>query len=298
MTAFVFPGQGSQKPGMGKDLCEKYPLAKKTYDEADEILGFSISELSFNGEASELTKTENAQPAIFTYSAAVTRILKAEGITPAIAAGHSLGELSAVFASGMLDFETSIRMVRKRGEIMAEEAAKGGGAMAAVLALSDDVVKSVCAEVSKTDLVEAVNFNTPGQVVISGTVDGVKIAGEKLKEAGAKRVLPLAVSGAFHSALMKGAAEKFGEYLSTIDFNPPICPVVSNVTAKAYDENGVREHLMKQLMSPVLWVESVRYLQSQGTSQITECGFGSVVSGMVKKIDSEIKILPWESLLD
>ncbi len=298
MKAFVFPGQGSQKPGMGLDLIEKYELAKKRYKQADDVLGFSLSKLSFEGSSKELTKTENAQPAILAYSAISGELLKKKGISPDVVAGHSLGEFSALVVSGMLSFEEGLKVVRKRGEIQSVSDPDGKGGMAAVLGLDDDTVKQVCEDISKTAYVEPVNFNTPGQVVISGLKQGIEMAVDKMKAAGAKRVLPLAVSGAFHSRLMNEAAAEFAEFLDGVVFSAPKMAVISNVTALPEDEKIVKELLVRQIKEPVLWVDSVRYMQSQGVKEVIEVGFGSIVSGMVRKIDSGLTVQSCKTLLE
>lgn len=288
MRAFLFPGQGSQKVGMGKDLVEKHHLASEIYKAADEILGFSISELCFNGNEEDLTKTQNAQPAILIYSYIVSELLLSQKVEPQFIAGHSLGEFSAILCAGMLPFEEMVRIVRKRGELMSASDPDGQGGMAAVLGLDDETVRAVCLEVSKTKYIEPVNYNTPGQVVISGYKEAIDLAEEKLKEKGAKRVLKLTVSGAFHSRLMEGASEEFGDFLSSFKFKKPKYTIISNVTARPYDETQVVDLLVKQMKSPVLWVDSVEYLKNNGVNEAIEVGFGNVISGMVKKIAPDI----------
>lgn len=298
MIAFVFPGQGSQQVGMGKDLAENNEIAKEIYRRADSALGFSLTEVSYEGPEEELMKTENAQPAILAYSAAVTMILKDKGIVPEVVAGHSLGEFSALFAAGMLELEDALRIVRKRGELMSKADPEGKGGMAAVLGLDDDAVKEVCKKLSETGYVEPVNFNTPGQVVISGLKESIQAAIPKMEEAGAMKVVELSVSGAFHSRLMESAAEEFGAFLDGVTFNKPQCKVISNVTADFEDESNVKELLVRQMKSPVLWVDSVNMMISLGVDRVIEAGYGRVVSGMVKKISRDLKPLTWDKALE
>ena len=298
MKAFLYPGQGSQAVGMGMDLVKNNSFAKDIYAEADDILGFSLSKLCFEGPEEQLTLTENAQPAILTYSYIATQSLKQTGITPDFAAGHSLGEFSALLAADMLAFEDALKLVRKRGELMAKADPEGKGGMAAVLGLDDTDVDNICAEASKTAYVEPVNYNTPGQVVISGLKDGIDVAEPLLEEAGAMRVVRLNVSGAFHSKLMENAAKEFAEYLEDIKFNKPSCSVISNVTAEPEDENNVREMLVAQMKNPVQWVKSVQYLKAQGVDQGIEAGYGRVIAGLVRKIDRELKVKSWSKILE
>ncbi len=297
MRVFLFPGQGSQKLGMGKDLVEEFAAADEIYKKADEILKFSLSNMSFEGPEEELTKTQNAQPAILTYSHIAATLLFNKGLKPDFAAGHSLGEFSALLAAGMLSFEDALVVVRKRGELMAATDPEGKGGMAAVLGLEDEKVRQICWEVSKEKYVEPVNYNSPGQVVISGLKEGIDLAEPRLKEAGAKRVLKLAVSGAFHSELMVKAAEEFGRFIENIPFNKPQCKVVSNVTALFEDETNVRDLLVRQMKSPVLWSDSIRFLKKQGVTEAVEAGFGNIISGLVKKIEESIEVKSWNQLL-
>ena len=282
-----FPGQGSQFVGMGKELTEKYSLAQDIYKQANDILGFDIQKLSFEGPEADLTNTKNAQPAILTYQYILMSLLKEKNIVPTALAGHSLGEFSALLASEMLNFEDTLKLVQKRGQLMADADPDQKGGMAVVLGLDDATVITICKEVSDTHYVEPVNFNTPGQVVISGLKEGITLASEKLSAAGAKRVLPLAVSGAFHSKLMEKASESFGEYVNQLSFNKPICPIVSNVTAEFYDESTVKKLLPLQMKSPVQWVNTVNYLTEKGFNTGIEVNTGSVIQGMVKKINKE-----------
>ena len=298
MRALLFPGQGSQKAGMGKDLVEEYPVAGEIYREADEILGFSISNISFEGSEEELTKTKNAQLSILTYSHIANVILmKEKNIDFDYTAGHSLGEFSAILCAGMLTFKDALLIVKKRGELMAGADPEGKGGMAAVLGLDDGIVKKICSEVSRDKYVEVVNYNSPGQIVISGLKEGIDLAEKPLKDAGAKRVLKLNVSGAFHSNLMESASHEFGKFLESVEFKKPKCKVVANATASLLDENNVREMLTKQMKSPVLWTDSIRFLKKNGINEAIEVGFGNVISGLVKKIDDSIVIQSWSQLL-
>jgi len=297
MVAFVFPGQGSQKVGMGKDLVERFPIAREMYAQADEVLGFPLSRLSFEGPEEELTRTENAQVAILTYSVIAYRALSERGMKPDVVAGHSLGEFSSLVAAGMLSFPSALQLVRKRGELMAQADPEKKGGMAAVLGLPAEVVKAVCDEVSREFYVEPVNYNTPDQVVISGLKEGIAKAEPLLKEKGAKRVLVLNVSGAFHSALMAEAAKEFRRVLDATEFSRPVCRVISNVTAREEDETNIREMLFRQIQSPVQWVESVRYMESLGVTQVVEVGPGNVLAGLVKKISPTLTVKSWEQVL-
>ena len=295
---FFFPGQGSQAIGMGQNLYEKYDIAKKIFNEANDILGFDLKKLCFEGPEIDLTNTKNAQPAILTYQYILLRLLKEKGITPTATAGHSLGEFSAILASEMLTFGDTLKLVQKRGELMANADPTQKGGMAAILGLDDETVLSICKKVSQTHYVEPVNFNTPGQVVISGLKEGIALASEKLLAAGAKRALPLPVSGAFHSKLMEEASDSFKDVVTTLKFSSPTCPIISNVTAAAYDENSVKELLPLQMKSPVQWVKIVEYLVSKGYNEGVEVNSGAVIQGMVKKITSDFSMVKIDTLID
>ncbi|MGA2142074.1 MAG: ACP S-malonyltransferase [Brevinematales bacterium] len=297
MKAYLYPGQGSQKVGMGKDLVEEFPVADEIYKKADEVLKFSLSNICFEGPEEDLTMTRNAQLAILTYSHIADVLLTMKAGKPDYTAGLSLGEYSALVAAGVLSFEDALIVIKKRGELMEGADPDGKGGMAAVLGLGDEAVKRVCAEVSREHYVTAVNFNCPGQVVISGLKEGIAMAESRLIAAGAKRVLKLSVSGAFHSELMAGAADEFSRFMKDIKINKPSCIVISNVTALPEDETNIRELLVKQLKSPVLWTDSINYLKKMNVNEAVEVGFGNSVSGLVKKIDRDMKISVWNQLI-
>ncbi|MGC8765314.1 MAG: ACP S-malonyltransferase [Brevinematia bacterium] len=290
MLAFLFPGQGSQRVGMGRELIEKYEIAEKIYSEACDVLGFDLLKLCLEGPEDVLTRTENAQVAILTYNHIASTLLKEKGVSPEFVAGHSLGEFSAILCSEMMDFKTALKLVKKRGELMSLADPEGKGGMAAVIGLDDEKVRLVCLEISKEKYVEPVNFNAPGQVVISGLKEAIEIAETKLKEAGAKRVIRLNVSGAFHSKLMENAAEEFKKYLETIDFKKPLFKIVSNVTTELINETNIKDLLYRQMKSPVLWTDSIKLMKKEGVNTAIEVGYGSVITGLVSKIDPGISI--------
>ncbi len=287
--AFLFPGQGSQYPGMGQEFYETYPEAKKIFSEAKKVLGFDLKKLCFRGRDQDLKKTINTQPAILTINWIATRILRENQIKPALAAGHSLGEYSALLAAGVLDYPTTLRLVRRRAELMEEAAKTGDGAMAAVIGLSRALVLLVC---QNMEGVEAVNFNSPSQIVISGKKEVVKKASHHLKEKGAKRVIPLSVSGAFHTPLMKKAALEFSRQLDKIHFSHPTCPIITNVSGK-YAATGeeIKEALKLQMDHPVLWEDSMRRLISSGIELFIEVGPGKVLQGLLRRIDRKANVL-------
>lgn len=288
--AFVFPGQGSQTIGMGQDLYEKYDIAKTLLKKADDVLGFSIKDLCFNGPEEELRKTYNTQPAILTVSVICHEVLKEHGIFPEIVAGHSLGEYSALVAAGALNFEDAVHLVRQRGTFMQEAVPVGQGAMAAILGLDRNIIIEICKKVTaEYELVEAVNFNCPGQVVIAGTVSGVEKACEQLKEAGARKNVILPVSAPFHCALMKPAAEKLASELNKIAVRNAVIPVVSNVSGKMITESSaIKESLIIQAASPVKWEDCIAEICNFGARLFVEAGPGKVLNGFNKKINKEI----------
>jgi [acyl-carrier-protein] S-malonyltransferase len=290
--AFIFPGQGSQSVGMGKAAAETNERAKAIIEQADARLVFPLSDIMYNGPQEKLTLTTNAQPALLTASIAILQLLIEAGIQPDYTAGHSLGEYSALVAAGAMSFEDAVYAVRKRGEFMEEAVPNGEGTMAAVLGMDRDLLLDVCETVSSEGHpVQLANLNCPGQIVISGSKLGVELASERAKEKGAKRVIPLQVSGPFHSALMKPAAEKFRKVLDEITIKDASIPVVANVTAnELIKATEIKNKLIEQLYSPVLWEDSVRYMINQGVDTFIEVGAGKVLTGLVKKIDRSVSV--------
>ena len=285
--AYVFPGQGAQFVGMGKDLYDNYPKAKELFDQANEILGFSITDIIFNGTDEDLKQTKVTQPAVFLHSV-IRAICLGDNFKPEMVAGHSLGEFSALVAAGVLSFEDGLRLVSKRALAMQAACELQPSTMAAVLGLEDEKVVEVLKSITN-EVVVAANFNCPGQLVISGSIAGVEQAFEALKNAGAKRALPLKVGGAFHSPLMEPAREELAKAIEETNFSSPKCPIYQNVVAHAVTEpQEIKKNLIAQLTAPVRWTECVRAMISDGATLFTEVGPGTVLQGLVKKIDSSI----------
>ncbi len=291
MRAFIFPGQGSQSVGMLADLAAEYPLIEETFAQASEALGYDLWQLVQEGPAEKLNETQRTQPALLAASVAIYRVLEAQGVAaPEWMAGHSLGEYSALVCSGAMDFADAIQLVTKRGELMQEAVPAGVGAMAAIIGLDDARVEEACAAAAGDQVVSAVNFNSPGQVVIAGHAEAVERAGEACKEAGAKRALPLPVSVPSHCALMQPAAEKLAVELGKITLRTPNVPVVNNVDVKVEREaDAIRDALVRQLYSPVRWTETVQQLAEQGVTELYEIGPGKVLSGLTKRIDKALQ---------
>ena len=289
MKAYVFPGQGSQFPGMGKDLYETNSEAKAMFDKANEILGFDIADIMFNGTDEDLKQTKVTQPAVFLYSVVLTKSM-GEEFKPEMTAGHSLGEFSALVAAGALSFEEGLKLVAARASAMQKACEMTPSTMAAVLNLSDERVEEICAEV-KEGIVVAANYNCPGQVVISGEEAAIDAACQKLLEAGAKRALKLKVGGAFHSPLMEPAREELAAAIEKAEFMTPKCPIYQNVTAQAEtNPDIIKENLVAQLTAPVRWTQSVMNMINDGATSFTEVGPGSVLQGLVKKINNSVEI--------
>ncbi|GIP33010.1 ACP S-malonyltransferase [Paenibacillus sp. J2TS4] len=291
--AFVFPGQGAQSVGMGQDVYESDPDSRKVFDEADEALGYNQKELIFQGPEAELKKTFHTQPALLTTSIAYYEALRKSGLTPDFVAGHSLGEYSALVVAGVLTFADAVRTVRLRGEYMESAVPGGEGAMAAVLGAERGALEALCARLSlEVGVVEPANVNCPGQIVVSGSREGVQAVIEQGKEAGAKRVIPLEVSGPFHSSLMQPAAVKLADTLQNVQMASARIPVVANVTARPVTEpDDIRRLLVEQVCAPVLWEDSVKWLIGQGVDTFIEIGSGTVLAGLVKKIDRSVRVL-------
>lgn len=287
MKAFVFPGQGAQFAGMGKDLYDRSPLAKEYFEKANDILGFRIMDLMFNGTAEDLRQTKVTQPAVFLHSV-ISAIVLGDEFNPDMVAGHSLGELSALVAVKALTFEDGLRLVSKRAMAMQKACEMEESTMAAVLGLSDDVVEEICDSISGNVVVPA-NYNCPGQIVISGDIEGVNKACELLKEKGAKRALRLNVGGAFHSPLMRPASEELQAAINETVFNQPVCPVYQNVNAYPQtDPEAIKENLKAQLTTPVRWTQTVKNMITDGATEFVELGPGDVLKGLIKKVNSEV----------
>lgn len=289
--AFVFPGQGSQFPGMGKEHYENSAFAKKLFEQANEILGFRLSDIMFNGTEEDLKQTNVTQPAVFLHSILAYKSI--ESATPDMVAGHSLGEFSALVANGTLSFEDALQLVAVRALAMQKACELNPSTMAAVLNLADDKVEAICAEVQNEtgEIVVPANYNCPGQLVISGSIKGIEIACEKMKAAGAKRALVLPVGGAFHSPLMMPAKEELAAAIEATKFHNPTCAVYQNVVAKAVmDREEIKQNLVDQLTGPVRWTQSVQSMIADGASKFTESGPGKVLQGLVLKIDKSMEV--------
>ncbi|MFA6838015.1 MAG: ACP S-malonyltransferase [Dysgonamonadaceae bacterium] len=286
--AYVFPGQGAQFVGMGKDLYETSPIAKELFEKANDILGFRITDLMFNGTDEDLRQTKVTQPAIFLHSVILAKTL-GEDFKPDMTAGHSLGEFSALVVAGALTFEDGLKLVYKRAIAMQKACEMNPSTMAAILALPDEKVEEICASID--DVVVPANYNCPGQVVISGTISGIDKACELMKEAGAKRALPLKVGGAFHSPLMEPAKIDLSEAIQSTTFSKPICPVYQNVsTLGETDPETIKNNLNAQLTSPVKWTQSVQQMIIDGATEFVELGPGKVLQGLINKIDKEVSV--------
>lgn len=291
MKAFVFPGQGAQFVGMGKDLYEQNPLAKELFDKANEVLGFDITSIMFAGTAEELKQTKVTQPAVFLHSV-ISALCMGDDFAPEMVAGHSLGEFSALVAAGALSFEDGLKLVHARALAMQKACEVAPGTMAAIIGLADEKVEEICASVSKEGcVVIPANYNCPGQLVISGNVEAINEACEKMKEAGAKRALPLPVSGAFHSPLMQPAKDELQAAIEQTTFKAPVCPIYQNVDAKPYtDPVAIKNNLIAQLTSSVRWTDSVQHMIADGADDFTECGPGKALQGMIGRIDKTVAV--------
>ncbi len=296
--AFVFPGQGAQAVGMGRDAYEQHSGAASLFRQADEVLDYQLSELIFEGPEEKLRLTYHTQPALLTVSCAYLEVLKESGIRADYAAGHSLGEYSALVAAGVLSFADAVRTVRLRGEYMDEAVPAGLGAMAAVLGAKREELDALCKDISaQGTAVEMANLNCPGQIVVSGTAEGVQAVVNRGKEVGAKRVVPLDVSGPFHSSLMQPAADRLKEVLAQVELHNANVPVIANVTARPVTEaDEIRKLLALQVVSPVLWEDTIMELVAAGVDTFVEIGSGSVLSGLIRKIDRSVKVITVNSM--
>ena len=285
MKAFVFPGQGAQFSGMGKDLYDNHPLAKELFEKANDILGYRITDIMFAGTDEELRQTKVTQPAVFLHSV-ISALCLGDEFCPDMVAGHSLGEFSAMVASGALTFEDGLKLVYARAMAMQKACELQPSTMAAIIGLPDETIEAICREVSEAGhTVVAANYNCPGQVVISGSIEGIRLACEKLTEAGAKRALPLSVGGAFHSPLMEPARGELAAAIEATEFHTPKCPVYQNVDALPHTSpEEIKANLIAQLTSPVRWTQSVLHMRADGAETFTECGPGNVLTGLIRKI--------------
>lgn len=298
--AFVFPGQGSQKIGMLAELAEQNPIIEQTFSEASGVLGYDMWQLIQQGEQDEINLTQRTQPILLTCSVAIYRLWnEQQGTVPSQMAGHSLGEWSALVCANVIDFADGLRIVEARGKYMQQAVPVGQGAMAAIIGLDDQAILNACSEASSLGVVDAVNFNAPGQVVIAGSNNAVERAMEICKSAGAKRALPLPVSAPFHTSLMKPAADNLAEMVNAVTFRAPEVPIMHNVHAKNENDPAVIKALMlEQIYNPVKWVDCVKQLKASGASTLVECGPGKVLSGLAKRIDRELIALATESAAD
>ena len=286
MKAYIFPGQGAQFTGMGLDLYEKYPLAQKFFKQANSILGFSITDIMFEGTAEQLKETKVTQPAIFLHSVITAKIL-GDNFKPQMVAGHSLGEFSALVANGVLSFEDGLKLVSQRALAMQKACEIQKSTMAAVLGLEDKIVEDTCKEID--GIVVAANYNCPGQLVISGDIEAINKACEILTEKGARRAIVLPVGGAFHSPLMEPAREELAQAIENTNFNEPICPIYQNVPAKAVNSaNEIKKNLVAQLTAPVKWTQTIKEMIKDGATEFTEVGPGKVLQGLMRKIDRSV----------
>ncbi len=286
MKAYVFPGQGAQFVGMGKELYEQSEIAKGLFEKANEILGFRITDVMFNGTDEDLKETKVTQPAIFLHSVILAKVL-GENFTPEMVAGHSLGEFSALVAAGALSFEDGLRLVAARANAMQKACEEQPSTMAAILGLEDRVVETICAQVD--EVVVPANYNCPGQLVISGSIAGIDQACEKLTEAGARRALKLNVGGAFHSPLMESARAELQTAIENTGIKSPVCPIYQNIDAKPYtDPSAIKQNLIAQLTGAVRWTQTLQHMLADGATSFTEVGPGNVLQGLVKKVDREV----------
>jgi len=289
--AYIFPGQGSQFPGMGKEYYDNSVFAKKLFEQANQVLGFRISDIMFNGSDEDLKQTNVTQPAVFLHSIMAYKSI--DGAKPDMVAGHSLGEFSALVANGTLSFDNALQLVAIRAKAMQKACELNPSTMAAILGLADDKVETLCAEVQREtgEVVVAANYNCPGQLVISGSLKGIEIACERMKAAGAKRALVLPVGGAFHSSLMAPAKVELKAAIEATDFHTPTCSVYQNVVAKAvFEKEKIKQNLIDQLTGPVRWTQSVQAMIGDGASKFTEAGPGKVLQGLVLKIDKTVEV--------
>ena len=298
--AFVFPGQGSQKIGMLAELAEQYPIIEKTFNEASEVLGYDMWQLIQQGAQEDINLTQRTQPILLTCSVAVWRLWnEKQGASPSQMAGHSLGEWSALVCSNVIDFADGLKIVEARGKFMQQAVPVGQGAMAAIIGLDDQAILEACTEANDLGVVDAVNFNAPGQVVIAGSNEAVERAMEICKDAGAKRALPLPVSAPFHTSLMKPAADNLADMVNAVTFRSPEVPIMHNVHAQnEQDPQAIKALMLEQIYSPVKWVDCVKQLKQSGVSTLVECGPGKVLSGLAKRIDRELTAVATESAAD